>query len=179
MILIVSTCAEPLHEREFVDPIVHIAGRIGKELLVVHLNDVSEHELRHAEKIIICGTSLKDNEFTKHVASCGWLKKTAVPVLGICAGMQLLGLVYGGKLKKELEIGNYNEEFEQFLGLDGIVSVYHLHQHYVDFAKLDVFKVFSKGTVPQAVKHKKLPLYGVLFHPEVRQEVLVENFLKD
>jgi hypothetical protein len=54
MILLISTCNEALHEREFVDPIATIGT-------VRHYNDVTQADIDAADKIIICGTSLKDN----------------------------------------------------------------------------------------------------------------------
>jgi GMP synthase (glutamine-hydrolysing) len=34
----------------------------------------------------------------------------------------------------------------------------------------------SEGRV-QAIRHRSFPLYGLLFHPEVRNEWLIERFL--
>ena len=31
--------------------------------------------------------------------------------------------------------------------------------------------------IPEAVKHKKKELYGVLFHPEVRQKEMIKKFV--
>jgi GMP synthase-like glutamine amidotransferase len=102
-------------------------------------------------------------------------------VLGICAGMQLLGLIYSGELLDKLEIGFSFEQFtEDFLGVSGEIEVYHLHQHYVDFFDIDEFRVVCESThgVAQAVVHTQLPWYGVLFHPEVRQRDMVLYFLQ-
>ncbi len=30
----------------------------------------------------------------------------------------------------------------------------------------------------QAIRHRSLPLYGLLFHPEVRNEWIIERFLR-
>jgi len=38
--------------------------------------------------------------------------------LGICAGMQIIGLLYGSRLKKNTEIGQIRIKFQkEFLGL--------------------------------------------------------------
>jgi hypothetical protein len=58
-------------------------------------------------------------DFSKEVKSFEWLKAFKGSILGICAGMQILGLLYGKKLKKQTEIGFYHERFNNFLGLDG------------------------------------------------------------
>ena len=94
----------------------------------------------------------------------------------ILAGMQIIGIVYGGTLKSTTEIGFYKECFRDFLGLTGEQEVFHLHNYYVEFELLDEFEIFSKGIIAQAVKHREKPVYGVLFHPEVRQRELITNF---
>ena len=98
------------------------------------------------------------------------------PILGICAGMQIIGMLFGGKIKRKTEIGFYNEHFSGFLGLEGRKPVYHLHNNYVDFSRLEDFSIFSKGGIPQAVKHRGQGIYGVLFHPEVRQKEMILKF---
>ena len=40
------------------------------------------------------------------------------------------------------------------------------------------FIKFTKSKIPQAIKHKEKKIYGVLFHPEVRNKELILNFVK-
>jgi GMP synthase (glutamine-hydrolysing) len=91
--------------------------------------------------------------------------------------MQIVGRVFDGKLKKKTEIGFYSEDFKkEFLGLKGKKEVYHLHNHHVSFS--EEFEVFCEGNgVVQAVKHKEREIYGVLFHPEVRQKEMIGEFV--
>ncbi len=179
MILIVNVCHDPLHHHEFVKPIEDILDKAEIAYITKHYTEVKENLIRPAKKIIICGTSLKDNRFVKNIAFFSWMKGTDKPLLGICAGMQIMGLLSGGKLKKKTEIGFYDEEFVPFLGIEGNQQVYHLHNHYIDFSKLKEFEVLSKGKLSQAVKHKEKPQYGVLFHPEVRQKQMIVEFCRN
>jgi GMP synthase-like glutamine amidotransferase len=48
---------------------------------------------------------LKDNDFLKHVEDFGWIRKCDKPILGICAGMEVIGLVFDSSLQNCLEIG--------------------------------------------------------------------------
>ena len=76
------------------------------------------------------------------------------PILGICGGMQIISLVFGGKLKKKQEIGFFIENFKkEFLGFEGEQQVYHLHNKYVTLPK--DFEKFTNSNIPQAVKHKE------------------------
>ena len=178
MILIINTCKEKLHYFEFVKPVEDILKKQGIDFWTKHYLKISEKDLRRAKKIIICGTSLQDNQFMEDISYFSWLKNFKKPVLGICAGMQIIGLVFGGKIKKKVEIGFFREKFErEFLGLNGEQEVYHLHNHFVDFFKLKGFEIFSGKEVPQAIRFQKI--YGILFHPEVRNKELVLNFVKN
>ncbi len=176
MILIIDTCADRLHSLEFVKPVEDILKKSNCRFFTRHYSKITQKDRSKAEKFIICGTSLKDNEFMKHADEFSWLSTGKKPVFGICAGMQIIGKVFGGVLKKATEIGLYKESFREFLGLSGEEQVYHLHDYYIDFLKIREFDLYSRGKIPQAVKHKSKEIYGVLFHPEVRQKKLIENF---
>lgn len=178
MILVVNVCKEGLHYYEFVRPIEDIIRRCEIDFFTKHYSEIDDEDLRLADKIIICGTSLGDNQFAEDYLKFKWLAKIDKPVLGICAGMQLIGFAFGGKMKKQTEVGFLHEFFEKkFLGLEGEVEVYHLHNNYIDFYKLKDFEVFAGNKIAQAVKHKNKEIYGVLFHPEVRQKDMVAEFV--
>ena len=173
MILIINICKERLHYLEFVKPIKDILYRNNVSCYIKDYKNVSEVDLKNADKVIICGTSLFDNDFIKNLNFFNWLLDYDKPVLGICGGMQIIGLVFGGKLKKETEIGFFKENLNGFLGIKE-AEVYHLHNYYVSFN--DYFEIFSNNKIVQAVKHKNKEIYGCLFHPEVRQKDLIKNF---
>jgi GMP synthase (glutamine-hydrolysing) len=181
-ILIISVCKENLHEFEFVNPILDIL-RKGFIVEVKNYLEIKKKDIEDIDKIIICGTSLQDNRFIDDLDKFEFLKDFSGSIFGICSGMQILGLLFGGKLKKRTEIGFYEEDFKKdFLGLEGKQEVYHLHNNYVDFSKTIDFEIFAKsfdGKIVQAVKHKNKKIYGVLFHPEVRQKQMILEFCKN
>ncbi|MCK4649734.1 gamma-glutamyl-gamma-aminobutyrate hydrolase family protein [Candidatus Pacearchaeota archaeon] len=173
MILIVNVCSEKLHYYEFVKPIEDI---LKEDFFVKHYSELNDSDLVRADRVIICGTSLGDDSFLKDLEKFNWIKNFDKPLLGICAGFQILGLVFGGELKKKLEIGFFRETFEkEFLGLEGDVEVYHLHNNYVEFG--GEFEIFAGKSFPQAVRFRGKDFYGVLFHPEVRQKEMILRFV--
>ena len=175
MILLLNICNENLHYYEFVKPICDI---LNSENLAFEVKGYLEFEIKdleNFEKVIICGTSLFDNDFIKNLEKFSWIKNFDKPLLGICGGFQIMGLKFGGSLKKKTEIGFFEENFSKnFLGLEGNKEVYHLHNHYVKFS--GDFESFTSSGIYQAVKHKSKPFYGVLFHPEVRQKNMILEF---
>jgi GMP synthase (glutamine-hydrolysing) len=178
MILLISTCKEPLHELEFVKPIENIIKENKFKFKKIHYSKLNPNLINKHKKIIICGTSLKDNEFLKNLNKFQWIKKTEKQILGICAGHQIISLIFKAKIKTKTEIGFYKETFtKEFLGLKEIQEVYHLHNNYTTIPK--DFENFTNSKIPQAIKHKTKPIYTALFQPEVRNKKLIEKFLQE
>ena len=188
-ILLINLCKEKLHFFEFVKPVEDILTKNKIKYFARNYKKLKKKDLLEASEVIICGTSLYDNEFFKNIDKFAWIKNYKKPILGICGGMQIIGMIFREKLKrktkesnsflkKKTEIGFYKEKFKkEFLGLEGEEKVYHLHNYYIDFLKLKEFEVFSGNKSTQAVKHKKKEIYGVLFHPEVRNKDLIQEFI--
>lgn len=185
-ILIINVCNEKLHYYEFVKPIEDIL-RVNKfKFFTKHYLKLKEDDLKKFSKAIICGTSLKDFYYFIHFDKFKWINKFDKPIFGICAGMQIIVRIFRGrialkgkKIFNRTEIGMTSIVFKkEFLGLNGKEQVYELHQAGIlnDGNKFNIFAASNKGV--QAIKHKTKKIYGVLFHPEVRQKDLIINFCK-
>ncbi len=177
MILIIDLCYEKdsLSNLEFVQPIKRIVESFGKKTEVVHFSELKPTIIGHSERVILCGTALKDNEFVYHKDEFEFLKKYKKPVLGICAGMQIIALVFGGKLIQEKEIGMTQILTKDAIFGDSMVSAYELHGNGVVPPK--DFQVIAENIKwIQAIK--KDNIYGIVFHPEVMNRKLIENFLR-
>ncbi len=178
-ILIISVCNESLHELEFVKPVSNILDELNVKYELKYYKEVINFE--EYSHVIICGTSLQDDYFLDGMEYFEWLRKYDGKVLGICAGMQILGLLFGGDITKKTEIGFYMENFpSDFLGVSGKQEVYHLHNNCIHNWKDTGFDVccVGDGKVAQAVKHEDKEFYGILFHPEIRNKEMVKRFLE-
>jgi len=101
MILLINICKEKLHFYEFVKPVRDILVKNRIKGFIRHYTCLTKKDLKKAEKIIICGTSLRDNEFLNDVKRFKWITDFSGPVLGICGGAHIIGLVLGRKIKKK------------------------------------------------------------------------------
>lgn len=172
MILIISTCSERLNEAEFVQPIVKI---VGKDCKTIHYSRLKKKDLADAKKVIICGTALKDNGYLENLNKFEWLKNFEKPLLGICSGMQIIGLNFGAKLISKKEIGMINVWVEKKNKLfSKEFEAYALHEN--SLSKLKEFEVLAKSKNSiQVIKRNNI--YGIMFHPEVRNENIVRRFI--
>ncbi len=97
-----------------------------------------------------------------------------IPILGICYGAQLMGVMLGGSVKRaeHREYGKtdirYNTQSALFKGLDEDSVCWMSHTYYVDNAPegFDIVATTSSCAVA-AYSHAQRGLYGVQFHPEV------------
>jgi GMP synthase (glutamine-hydrolysing) len=175
VILVVDLCHHDLSRSEFVEP---IAAIVGDDAKVVRYTDLEVMDVESSSAIVLCGTALADDGYLDHIERFEWLRATGTPVLGICAGMQLIALLHGGRVVERREIGmtSIHPEEEDPL-FQGPMDVYSLHKY--DLEGLDEFHVLARSIdCVQAIAHRKKDLLGILFHPEVRQGGVVTRFLE-
>jgi GMP synthase (glutamine-hydrolysing) len=111
-----------------------------------------------------------------------------IPVLGICYGMQLACECLGGKVQNA-PAREYGRAFVRvtcgdslFAGAPGEMQVWMSHGDQVSHVSDDFVALAQTTTCPiAAVKHRRLPVYGLQFHPEVTHtplgSLILKNFL--
>lgn len=175
MILIINLCQEKLSSEEFIRPLEEIVKNRGE----YHIKFFKEKfDPSSYQKIIIGGTALKDFYALNYLSRFFWLKKTKTPLLGICLGMQILGLVWGARLIPQKEIGLVKiKTLKKNPLFSGELRVYALHS--CSLENLKEFDLLAKSDQSvHAIKKKKKPFYGLLFHPEVKNKEIIERFLE-
>jgi len=110
------------------------------------------------------------------------------PILGICVGLQLMAVHFGGKAGPS-EIPEYGlskihviQENDLFKELPKEFLVWESHNDEVKEAPNFSVLAYSENCKIQAIKHIKKPLYGIQFHPEVNNteygHEILKNFVK-
>jgi GMP synthase (glutamine-hydrolysing) len=111
-----------------------------------------------------------------------------IPVLGICYGMQLACEILGGQVASNpaREYGRtrcyVGGDPRLFVGVMDQTDVWMSHGDQVTSVSDDFLSLAHTETCPlAAVKHKRLPVYGLQFHPEVTHtplgSMILHNFL--
>ncbi len=113
-----------------------------------------------------------------------------VPVLGICYGLQLAGLLLGGgrvRPAREREYGpaelTVREAEDLLVGVPRTTRVWMSHGDKVE-ADRKSFRILAStpNCAAAAVRHRERPFYGVQFHPEVHHTPhgarVLGNFLR-
>jgi len=180
MILLVDLAGKPdsLSRDEYVGPVSRIVAAAGYEWRELHFSPISLSEISGADGIILCGTALMDNAFAEHMRDLTWLRDVRVPVLGICAGAEALCLAYGGRLIPACEIGMTEVRVTQadpVLGEPRDFTAYEVHSFACEPPAGWLVTAVS-DTCVQAFRHPDRPIFGVMFHPEVRNDAVVERF---
>jgi GMP synthase (glutamine-hydrolysing) len=179
MILIVDMNwkRDSLAFNEFVLPIVSVVQPL-EECVVKHFLEIDGAELGGYSKIILSGTTLKDHATLNQLDRFNWIKTFGKPILGICAGIQTISLVLDQPLSNCLQVGMTEITTQKENPLfSGTFQAYALHNFSIEPS--EKFEVLAKSArCVEAVKHKEKEIWGLLFHPEVRNQEMLRRFVQ-
>ena len=161
-ILVISTCKERLSEEEFVRPLLEIALSFGK-------TEASGKYIPGFDRYIIPGTALMDFSYLERLEDFRGLASEASPILGICAGYQILMELDGIEYMEKLMIGkrpvSFGERMEEAYFLSSRI---HDSSGWETLGKSDGIPVMVK----------KGNMLATVFHPEVMNRWIIEEFLE-
>jgi GMP synthase (glutamine-hydrolysing) len=127
----------------------------------------------------------------KYSAEIDSVRGTKVPLLGVCFGHQLIAIAFGSEVVRD---ANYVREFVRtdlltddplFVGLPRSTVMLESRDEVVEFLPQGFVQIARSTTsVIAAMKHTRLPLYGLQFHPERYTaehpdgNIVVQNFVR-
>lgn len=100
--------------------------------------------------------------------------ESKIPLIGICRGMQALAHYFGIPLqtlnhhderRHSISIKS-NTKLSQFIDKEFSVNSYHRFAP-LENEVVDPFRITALcGNIAEAIEHRELPLYGIMWHPE-------------
>ncbi len=156
--------------------IVQYFGQLGENVQVYRNDKISlaEIEALHPERLVISPGPCSPEEAGISVSA---IKHFAgkIPILGVCLGHQSIGYAFGGTVLRSVSLMHgktspiLHDGRDLFAGLPNPFPATRYHSLVVDRPTLpdclEVTAWVENGEI-MGLRHKKLPIWGVQFHPE-------------
>jgi GMP synthase (glutamine-hydrolysing) len=180
MILIVNVCTDRLSYLEFVKPVEDILKKAETESFTRHFLSLNHRDISQAQKVIICGTALKDFKYLDSTGKFTWINESRKPIFGICAGMQILAKVFNSRIVERTKIGRHKV---RIIRKNIVASKDEFYSYFLNSKAVEPSEDFEtlgeSGNLKCIIKHKHRRFYGCLFHPEVLNPEIITNFLNE
>ena len=169
-----------------VPDIARVLERCGVAPSVIKPEDLPLIESHLPSALILSGNpALIQDTGTAFLTNFGVLRKLRLPILGICFGHQVIGLLYGGEVRRGKEDRDLRQidviqQHPLFAGISGTAEFQQDHTEEVSLPTQFAHLASSSHCHNEAMAHPDLPVYGVQFHPETSGDAgerLIRNFL--
>ena len=175
--------------------LVHYFQEIGEKVKVFRNDGISSEEilkLKPTSLVISPGPSTPTNSgICMNLIKLNSRRKKPIPTLGVCLGHQVIAECFEAKVIQSGEPvhGKVSKIFyyksKLFEGMNNPFNATRYHSLIVDEKTVKPNLLITAKTqhnVIMAIEHKRLPFFGVQFHPESiatdNGHLLLKNFLK-
>lgn len=168
-------------------PYIEQAVDLQMDFKTVGLFDATAESAADVKGIIISGAPILITEVDTlpYLEQLSWILNANIPVLGICFGHQILGLLHDANAARQMEDRDWQtiEALEEHPLFDKLPMEFQMVEDHCESISVPRdFKLLavSDVCVNEAMYHKTKPFFGVQFHPEVsgnQGTLIIENFV--
>lgn len=147
---------------------------------VVSEDHFSIHEILESKALILSGSPVLLSEipgkrYNEYLIKYDFIKSLTIPVLGICFGHQLIGILHGGRIGKCQPDRDWQtivqiEKHTIFSAFQGEFQMREDHQEHVTVPPHFLHLCSSAICENEAMAHPVKKMISVQFHPEVSEE---------
>ncbi len=162
-------------------------GGLGAETTIVSLGELSPDMANEEgyDGVVLTGTDVPSTTPYVYEAELELIRRTEVPLLGICGGMHLIGKAHGigiGDCKHAVGKTPVHVDGDEalFANLESPALLFERHRYQL----LDVPEGFRRiawgdDCHTEGIRHAERPTYGLQAHVEFRPEgkVILRNFM--
>lgn len=182
MKLLLVNCAEP-KIRKFISPLEKITGAQKIAYQTVEYRALTDFDIDNFSGVIISGSPQGDDIILSHQPYFKWLKNYTKPVLGICAGHHIIGVMYGAKVFSSMEIENgeveiiIQQKVKIFEGFENTFYAETMHNDSISVPKGFELIASTKTCINEAMKKNDRDWFTLQFHPEINNPEIIINFI--
>ncbi|MFN4235587.1 MAG: glutamine amidotransferase-related protein [Bacteroidia bacterium] len=169
--------------------ICNLVTDFGANIQLVKMQDLNPEHVENCNGIIISGAPIliTKSDKEKLLQPFLFLKNCQIPILGICFGHQVIGMLFGAEMFLGKEVRTnipinivYNSPLFEGIETSQII-VSQDHTEGITLPKDFILLANSDDYPNEAMQHKTKKIFGVQFHPETSSDLvkkIITNFLR-
>jgi putative glutamine amidotransferase len=128
------------------------------------------------DMLVVSGGNHSEARYKTELMVCDWAMRNGIPILGVCHGAFFLNYAFKGidaeiKDHRNVEHTIIMEDQEYIVNSYHDVCIYELGK--------DLTPIAWTGDHVEAFKHKDLPIWGIVWHPERMDDPILPAELKE
>lgn len=160
--------------------IAEVLSSKGIQNKIVSENSFSIEDILNSKALILSGSpvllsEIPGKEYNEYLIKYDFIKSIKIPVLGICFGHQLIGILHGGRIGKcapdrDWQTIRQVNKHDVFSVFENEFQMKQDHQEHVTVPPHFIHLGTSVICENESMSHPSKKMISVQFHPEVSEE---------